>query len=40
MEKNLTTGSVFKTVVYFSLPFLLSYFFADVIWNGGFIHNR
>ena len=26
MEKNLTTGSVFKTVVYFSLPFLLSYF--------------
>ncbi len=26
MEKNLTTGSVFKTIVYFSLPFLLSYF--------------
>lgn len=26
MEKNLTTGSVFKTVVSFSLPFLLSYF--------------
>ena len=26
MEKNLTTGSVFKTVVYFSLPYLLSYF--------------
>ncbi|MGN0322510.1 MAG: MATE family efflux transporter [Oliverpabstia sp.] len=25
MEKNLTTGSVFKTVVSFSLPFLLSY---------------
>ncbi len=26
MEKNLTTGSVYKTVLYFSLPFLLSYF--------------
>ncbi|MCM1087337.1 MAG: MATE family efflux transporter [Muribaculaceae bacterium] len=26
MEKNLTTGSVFKTVLSFSLPFLLSYF--------------
>ena len=25
MEKNLTTGSVFKTIVSFSLPFLLSY---------------
>ena len=26
MEKNLTTGSVLKTVLSFSLPFLLSYF--------------
>lgn len=26
MEKNLTTGSVLKNVVYFSLPYLLSYF--------------
>ena len=26
MEKNLTTGSVFKNVVVFSLPYLLSYF--------------
>lgn len=26
MEKNLTTGSVFKSVVEFSMPFLLSYF--------------
>lgn len=26
MEKNLTTGSVFKTLLGFSLPFLLSYF--------------
>lgn len=26
MERNLTTGSVFKTVVHFSLPFFLSYF--------------
>lgn len=26
MERNLTSGSVFKNIVYFSLPFLLSYF--------------
>ncbi len=26
MEKNLTNGSVFKTLISFSLPFLLSYF--------------
>ena len=26
MEKNLTTGNVFKTVLSFSLPYLLSYF--------------
>lgn len=26
MEKNLTTGSVFGNIVYFSLPYLLSYF--------------
>lgn len=26
MEKNLTTDSVFKNVVFFSLPYLLSYF--------------
>ena len=26
MEKNLTTGSVLKTVLYFSVPYLLSYF--------------
>lgn len=26
MEKNLTTGSVFKTILYFSLPYLFSYF--------------
>ena len=26
MEKNLTTGSVFKNVIIFSLPYLLSYF--------------
>lgn len=26
MEKNLTTGSVFKNIVVFSLPYLLSYF--------------
>lgn len=26
IESNLTTGSVLKTIIYFSLPFLLSYF--------------
>ena len=26
MERDLTAGSVFKTVNYFSLPYLLSYF--------------
>lgn len=26
MKRDLTTGSVFKTVIYFSLPYLLSYF--------------
>ena len=26
MERDLTAGSVFKTVIYFSLPYLLSYF--------------
>ncbi len=26
MERDLTTGSVFKTVIYFSLPYLVSYF--------------
>lgn len=26
MEKNLTTSSVFKNIILFSLPYLLSYF--------------
>ena len=26
MEKNLTTGSVFKAILTFALPYLLSYF--------------
>ena len=26
MERNLTTGSVLKNIVYFSLPYMLSYF--------------
>ena len=26
MERNLTIGGVFKNIVYFSLPYLLSYF--------------
>ena len=26
MQKNLTTGSVFQNILFFSLPYLLSYF--------------
>ena len=26
MQKNLTTGNIFKTIISFCLPFLLSYF--------------
>lgn len=42
MEKNLTTGNVFKTIVYFALPYLLSYFMqtlygmADLFITGQF----
>lgn len=42
MEKNLTTGSVFKSVMQFSLPYLLSYFLqtlygmADLFITGQF----
>ena len=46
MEKNLTTGSVFKNVVLFSLPYLLSYFLqtlygmADLFIIGQFEGDR
>ena len=42
MEKNLTTGNVFKTIIYFALPYLLSYFLqtlygmADLFITGQF----
>ena len=42
MEKNLTTGSVFKTILYFALPYLFSYFLqtlygmADLFITGQF----
>lgn len=42
MEKNLTTGNIFKTMLSFSLPFMLSYFFqklygmADLLIIGQF----
>ena len=26
MKKDLTTGNVFQTILYFALPYLLSYF--------------
>ena len=33
MEKNLTTGSVLKSILYFSLPYLLSYFLQTLsVW--------
>ena len=44
MEKNLTTGNLFKTIVYFALPYLLSYFLqtlygmADLFITGQFCH--
>lgn len=37
MKESLTTGSVFKTVLHFSMPYLLSYFFTDLIWHGRLI---
>ena len=43
MGKNLTTGSVFRTIVTFALPYLLSYFLqtlygmADLFIAGQFI---
>lgn len=42
MEKNLTTGSVFKAILTFALPYLLSYFLqtlygmADLYITGRF----
>ena len=42
MEKNLTSGSVFRTILSFSLPYLLSYFLqtlygmADLFFIGQF----
>ena len=45
MEKNLTTGSVLKSILYFSLPYLLSYFLqtlygmADLFIIGQFEYN-
>lgn len=39
MEKNLTTGSVFKTILYFALPYLFL-IFTDIIWYGGSVHYR
>jgi Na+-driven multidrug efflux pump len=30
MEKNLTQGSVLKNIMYFALPYLLSYFLQQL----------
>ena len=35
MERDLTAGSVFKTVIYFSLPYLLSYFLQTLYSMAG-----
>ena len=46
MEKNLTSGSVLKNIIYFSLPYLLSYFLqtlygmADLFIIGQFEGSR
>ena len=37
MEKNLTTGSVFKNVVLFSLPYLLSDFLQTLDGMGDLV---
>ena len=39
-KMNLTTGSVPKTMAYFVLPYLLSYFATDSIRDGGSVHHR
>ena len=38
MQKDLTTGSVFKNVLYFSLPYLLSYF-LQTLYGLSLIHS-
>lgn len=40
MERNLTTGSVGKNILIFSLPYLLSYFLQTLLRHGRFIHHR
>ena len=40
MERDLTSGSVFKTVVYFFFTVLVVILFADIIWNGRSVHCR
>ncbi|MFR5115664.1 MAG: hypothetical protein ACLTDV_00615 [Eubacterium sp.] len=40
MERNLTTGSVLKNLMFFSLPYLLSYFLQYIVWDGGSVHCR
>ncbi len=38
MEKNLTTGSVFKNIIAFSLPYLLSYFLQTLYMGSQVMH--
>ena len=40
MERDLTSGSVFKTVVYFSLPYLLSCFLQTLYGMAESVHCR
>ncbi len=39
MEKNLTTGSVGRQLIGFSLPYLLSYLLQTLYWDGGPVHH-
>ena len=35
MERDLTSGSVFRNVIYFFAALFFILFFADALWDGG-----
>ena len=40
MERNLTTGSIWKNIFYFSLPYLLSYFLQTLYGMADRFHRQ
>ena len=38
--RDFNSGSVLSNILYFSLPYLLSYFLADPVWHGGSFYHR